>query len=111
MQKSSIGLFLCVIVGKICSLMTVNPIGGIRIPYPVSYTHLDVYKRQGLGAEHQLYNAHHAQDTGLLDDSDELVAHGGQDVAHRLGPVSYTHLKAPAHKYGSCSPQHAGSIS
>ena len=48
-------------------------------------------------AEHQLYNAHHAQDTGLLDDGDELVAHGGQDVAHRLGQDHMAHSLPMAH--------------
>ena len=73
-----------------CLYMWLDPCGECCSPVPVSYTHLDVYKRQAvaLAVEGGLPLAHHTQHGIVEDDRDD-----GQVVADSgAASVSYTHL-------------------
>ena len=87
------------------------------IAVPVSYTHLDVYKRQrALRADHSAWRS--AQDTGqfslagaqpktalLFERKRWGVPSGRVPTTHILKPVSYTHLgcTGPGNAGGYCS--------
>ena len=56
---------------------------------PVSYTHLDVYKRQGLHST----EGHHPHTAGTAEG--DLLTLRGLHGLPLLPPVSYTHLVGP----------------
>ena len=57
--------------------------------YPVSYTHLDVYKRQGLDSS-RLHRNRFCLSTGTS--SRPHSANSASGPHHCIKPVSYTHL-------------------
>ena len=71
-------------------------------PRPVSYTHLDVYKRQALMGEQP-------NPWDLLQPQDETSRHRGAKHPRRcellggISPVSYTHLEEEACEAGGQS--------
>ena len=58
---------------------------GVDVHNPVSYTHLDVYKRQELMRD----SCMNTRDLAIID----LLASSGMRVGEMVMPVSYTHLE------------------
>ena len=72
-------------------MFTAAPMGGAT-GRSVSYTHLDVYKRQVLARLAQVFSEDANMRMGRIIDSVEPVLAGFLTVSVGITPVSYTHL-------------------
>ena len=69
----------------------------VRCAHPVSYTHLDVYKRQGIGFSpaqcERIYQAAKAHGLAIKAHAEQLSNLGGSALAARYGALSADHIE------------------